>query len=157
MGILDSNIMTDIFEEFDKEFNKSLRLYLTSHDFFENSKEIDRGINSYHIEFKKYNIFGSDKYVSFNFCMHHLDLFDGIYVNLYTERQRASDKIKLSLNNAIENFINRKIYSQLKMGDAVEQIESDLKSKAQNYIETKDLSEFEYLLSQYETFIKNAH
>ncbi|NRA10922.1 MAG: hypothetical protein HRT57_03080 [Crocinitomicaceae bacterium] len=101
-------------EIFHNELEKSILPYFSEHGFKIDSKVIDEGIGSYSLMLKKKDL----KIITISFCMHHLDLFDGI-------------KIKLADNHS-EQFLNQHkedpedVYSQLKPIDSIKEIKKDL-------------------------------
>jgi len=115
-------------EIFHEQLETTLSPYLSEYYFYIDSKQIDEGIGSYGVVFKRNN-----KCISLEFCMHHYDLFDGIKVSLYYENDLGNILTVNSLNEG-----EYKIYSQLKPEKALSEIILDLKSYCKDFININD-------------------
>ena len=69
------------------------------------------------------------KSISIDFCMHHLDLFDGVTIKLL----KNNNDNPIILNN-LSKESKRKIYSQLKPDFTVSEILNDLKKYCNDFI-----------------------
>jgi hypothetical protein len=108
--------------EFHDQLEKMLLPELLKHGFEISSHEVDQSIGSYHLKLTK----GTDKELHIHFCMHHLDLFDGVYVEL------KEGGITTLLNDLFGE--SRKIYSQLRPVASLTAIKYDLLEKTEVFL-----------------------
>lgn len=113
---------TEAIIEFHETLEKVLLPKLTALGFSVKSHEVDEGIGSYHLKLIK----GTDKELHIHFCMHHLDLFDGVYIEL-------NEGGKTTLLNDLFGE-SRKIYSQLRPVASLTAIKHDLMEKTEAFL-----------------------
>ena len=134
--------MHEVIIKFEEDIKENILKYLQKNNFFIINREINNDINSYKLILEKNE--GIRKYISIDFCLHHYDLFDGISVKLYTEKDILTP-IKTELNiieSLLKNHeqLTRKIYGQTI--DSINEIENDLKKYFHHFIETDNLSDY---------------
>ena len=110
---------------FHQEIERTLLPYLEEHAFQIESKKINESIGSYELILAN----NHSKSISIDFCMHHLDLFDGVTIKLL----KNNNDNPIILNN-LSKESKRKIYSQLKPDFTVSEILNDLKKYCNDFI-----------------------
>lgn len=134
--------MDEIIIEFEDLFQKYIQTYLEKNGFRQTNKIINPSIGSYHL------VFSSDKnittrHISFEFCLHHYDLYDGIFVFMYTDKETNSGYARLSLNEIVKEEAEiRKNYSLLVLKSTIPIILKDLEKISDFFIEKIDLIKY---------------
>lgn len=137
--------MKEIIEEFEILFKQTIQPYLEKFGFKELRKNSDTISGTFIIVFSSH-FQDNTKYISFDFSLHHYDLFDGISVCIYTEKEIDLGFGFLTLNEiAKDNSEIKKIYSPLVLRTTMPTILQDFQLISDFFIEKTDLLKYENL------------
>ena len=149
--------MEEIITEFEDLFQKDIQPYIEKYGYRQTIKKTNPSIGSYHL------VFSSDqskptRHISFEFSLHHYDLYDGIFVYIYTDKEVNTGYARLSLNELVkEESETRKNYSPLVLKTTMPSILKDLKKTSDFFIENIDLVKYENLFGLIKAKRNNAH
>lgn len=130
--------MDEIIIEFEDLFYKEIQPYLEKNGFTQTRKKYDPSIKSYKLVFSL-DQDSNTRHISFEFCLHHYDLYDGIFVFLYTDKETNDGYGRLSLNEVVKKENEtRKIYSPLVLKNTIPTILKDLEKISDFFISKID-------------------